>query len=321
MNTSPNLWGGEFVQGLNTALVLSANDITGGLWRIEEGIKDKAVVKLFNYVSSLQAGNACTVTPSASGSNMSDLAIDLTRFTINEDVCKNDFNNTSYADSLASGALNTQIPREVLEAYLMDMANNEAANTMRLRWMGDTGSADPLLQLQDGIIKVVESSVGYISVTPTAAGASTDPSTVIAEINKALAAIPAAVRNNANFKIVVSPQIYVAYQQALANNTAYATWNFMFRDVNVAGSFKGNFAGTEVPLHCVNGLEGEIMLLGAFDNSKQGNIVLATDALADYASVQVTDLQPSTGQPFVNFLWSIGQGVNVQRPTEIVLYK
>jgi len=321
MNTNPNLWGGEFVQGLNTALVLNANDILGGLWRIEEGIKDKAVVKLFNYVSSLQAGNACAVTPSTAGSNMSDLEIPMPRFTINENVCKNDFNNTSYADSLAMGALNTEIPREVLETYLMDMAQNEASNTMKLRWMGDTASADPLLSLQDGIIKKVETSVGYIAVAPTAAGASTDPATVIAEINKLLADVPANVRLNPDFKIVLSPEIYVAYQQALAANTAYATWNMRFLDVSAAGSYKGDFVGTTIQLHVVNGLAGEIMLAGSFSNTKQGNIVLATDALADYASVQVVDLQPNTGQPFVNFLWSIGQGVEVQRPTEIALYK
>jgi len=88
-------------------------------------------------------------------------------------------------------------------------------------------------------------------------------------------------------------------------------------------AFVGYFGITRMPMYVAAGLNtvnAGVMLAGVFSNDMNGNLVLASDALADYQSIQITDLQPTTGQPFVNFIWSVGQGVEVMRANELVLY-
>lgn len=333
MTTNPNLWSGEYVQGLNTEVVLSSDTVVAGLWRVEEGIDDKAIVKMYTADNELEVGNSCSVTPTNDDSVMSDIEVPMVQFTVNKNICKNDFRDTNYSTSSRRGMLNKEIPAEVMQATISQRIKLNAANLERIRWSGDatTPSTDPVLALADGIIVKIQAKGvydatlnpdGYIEVAATAITASN----VIAEIQKVVDALPVAIYDHPMTKIVVSPEIKRAYLAALAANTALATWNMPGANVNPSNTdlaFVGYFGITRLPIYVAAGLNtanAGVMLAGVFTNSLEGNLVLATDALADYQSVQVTDLQPSTGQQFVNFIWSVGQGVEVLRANELVLY-
>lgn len=329
MTTNPNLWQGEYVKGVNIASVYGGDTVKSGLWRLEEGFEDKAIVKLLNYSSRLAAGTLCNTAPGESAS-MADLEVTLTTFTIYDKVCKHDFANTNYAMFQQKGIFNKVIPQEVLEAYIMSMAQAETENLENLRWGGDTASGVPALTLQDGVYKQLNTAGTFIPVAPTAGGAILDATTVIAELNKILAATPANIRTNPNFKLVISSGVYVAYQQALASNQAYAMFALMGQNaVNEIKAnmpaYVGTFVGTNVPMFMAKGLDvvnlGEVALAGVFANNEQGNLVLVTDALSDQSFISVQDRQAIfASEPFVDITWSFRQGIGISRPNEIVLY-
>jgi hypothetical protein len=322
--TSPNLWAGEYVIGVNTAAVLGGDTVQAGLWRVEQGYEDKAIIKLFNYTSNLQAATLCTATESTSGA-MADLAIQLTTLSIKDKVCKHDFDNTNYAMYQNRGVFNKVIPREVLEAYISQMTAAEAFNLEVLRWVGDTTSLDPLLSIMDGIITLAVADGSYVPVTPTSATASQVAATVIAEINKVLQATPAKVRMQPNFKLVVSPKVAFAYQEAVAANTSLAMWQMGNPTaLQQPISFIGYFGTSRIPMYIAPGVEGtydELIMAGDFSNDIKGNLIFVTDAISDAATIHVQDRQAIfENEPFVDITWSFRQGVIAARYDEIVLY-
>lgn len=328
LTTSPNLFAGEYVKGVNIAAIYSGDTVKAGLWRLEEGFEDKAIIKLMNYTSRLAVGTLCN-TAAGNSVAMADLEVALTTFTIFDQVCKHDLDTTNYAMNQQKGVFNKQIPQEVLEAYIMTMAQNETANLETLRWSGDTASLDPLLSLQDGVVAQLVAAGTAVPVSPTGAGDILDPATVITELNKILAATPANIRTKAGFKLVVSSATYVAYQQALAANTA--TSNFAIFANNAANNivndstFIGYFVGTNVPMYLAAGLDatnsGEVALAGVFANNLQGNLIYVTDALSDQSYISVQDRQAVfASEPFVDIVWSFRQGIGIARPAEVVLY-
>lgn len=327
--TSPNLFAGEFVKGVNIAAVYSGDTVKSGLWRLEQGFEDKAIFKLLNYTSRLAAGTICTATPGNSAA-MADLEVALTTFTIVDRVCKHDFDTTNYAMYQQRSVFNKQIPQEVLEAYILTMAENETFNLERIRWSGDTTSVDPVLRLQDGVYAQLQAAGTFIPVAPTAAGDILDPTTVIAELKKILLATPANIRTHKNFKLVISSPVYVAYQAAMAANQAYAMYALLGQNaVNEIKSnqpaFVGNFVGTNVPMFLAAGLDdtnaGEVALAGVFANDMSGNLLYATDALSDQSYISVQDRQAVfASDANIDIVWSFRQGVGVARPDEVVLY-
>ena len=325
-NTSPNLWQGEYVQGVNSAAILGGDTIKAGLWRLVEGFEDKAIVKKFNYSSRLAAGNLCNATP-GTASTMADLLIQLETFSISEQVCKYDFDNTNYAMYQNKGVFNKEIPREVLEAYIMDMAKTETTNLENIRWSGDVTSGNPVLAFQDGVIAQLVAAGTFIPATPASPTASQTAATVIAEINKVIAATPGNIRMQPNFKLIISPEVYVAYEAAISVSTGVtlATWGMgMGSALQNEPIFVGFFAGTKVPMYIATGLSiayPEVILAGNFSNDRMGNLIFATDAMSDQAGIVVQDRQlVFANEPFVDITWSFRQGMAVARPEEVVLY-
>ena len=332
ITTSPNLWAGEYITGINNKMVFGGDTVKAGLFRIGQSIEDKAIFKLFNYGSRLAAANICNAV-AGSSSTMKDLAVPVTTFTIKEEICKQSLVATNYSLNASRGALFTTIPDEVIQAYLDSMAGAEMDNMERIRWSGDTASADAVLALQDGLIKKIKAygvvpGTGYVRVTPASATASQDAATVIAELNKVVAAASVLpTRRQANFKIVVSPEVASAYEAALAASGALTLATLGLGQINQSTpdlTFLGYFSNTRVPMYVANGLRvvnKEVILAGCFSNDEMGNLLMATDALSDFGGIIVQDRQAViASQAFIDILWSVRQGVDVARPTEIVLY-
>jgi hypothetical protein len=332
--TSPNLWAGEYVQGINRAMVFGGDSVQAGLWRHIDSIEDKAILKSFNYGSRLQVGNLCGVTPGTT-STMSDKLIQVTPYAINERFCKFDIDTTNYADGNTGNSIYREVPQEIMEAFLGSMAEAEMDNLERLRWSGDTASADTLLQKQNGIIKKIKAygvvpGTGYVRVTPASATASQDAATVIAELNKVVAAASALpTRLKPNFKIIVSPEVAAAYEAALASNATtggltLATLGMGMIKQDDIVTFLGYYSNTRIPMYVATGLRGvnkEVILAGCFSDDINGNLVLATNAKKDFKGIVVQDRQATfVSEPFIDIVWAVRQGVDVVRPTEIVLY-
>lgn len=328
VTTSPNLWAGEYVKGLNRKAVLGSDTVQANLWRVEQGFESTAIFKTTSYGSRLSVNGRCTA-PVGQSFSMADVAVNLSTFSIKELICKDDLNNTNYAMYMQKGTFNKEIPQDVLEAWVEDMAMQERENLELIRWSGDLASATPIRNLQDGIIKKIKASVGYVQVTPTSATASRTAATVIGEINKVLAATPIAVRYAPNFKLVISPEVFNAYQEALslqAPAAMFALWgNSGLQNVqNGQPSYVGNFINSNVPMYLATGLHTynpEVILAGVLSNDQRGNLIYVTDAVSDQAQISVVDRQAiNNNDANIDILWSFRQGMAVCRPTEIVLY-
>lgn len=331
-DTNPNLWQGEYVTGVNTKAVLGGNSVQAGLWRVEEGFGDKAVFKKFDYTSRLATGNLCGATKGQSGSN-ADVQVLLTPYHIYDEVCKHDFDNTSYAQGQPQGMFNKELPREVLEAYIMQMAEEEAQNLEAIRWSGDATSAVNPLGSQDGVLTKILASGTAQAVGGASAAAILSPATVIDELNKLVAAAPAAVSLNPDFKIVVSPDVAVAYRQAIASQPALTlatlgmgmTQNL--QELKGVG-YIGNFGNSMIPMFMSAGFVDNgvndftaTAIAGVFANGNKGNLIMATDALSDMATINVQDRQAVfVSDPYVDITWQFRQGVEVMRPEQIAYY-
>lgn len=333
VDTNPNLWGGEYAQGITTAMVLGGDDIAAGLWRVEEGIDDKVVIKRMSLTSALQQDNFCSKPTPTNNMSMADFAISNKDYLVYEQYCKDDFAKTNYALRQPNGILNKEIPTEVLQSYIEERAAIEANMMAQIRWSGDmTLTGDPI-SYDDGIIVKIKANNPYDSGTNptgyhwvTGSTASTDASTVLAEIERTLAAVPHAVRRQRNFKIVVSPAVAAAYESAVSQSVGVLNFAANMTQANQTKdmTFLGFYGVSRIPMYIAIGLDGyndEVILMGNLSNDRMGNLVLVTDATADFRQIIVQDRQKVfLNEPFVDISWACRMGVDVQKANEIALY-
>ena len=323
LSTSPNLFPGEWIEGVNKAAVLGGDSVKSNLWRIVEGFEATAIIKVMDYTSRLAVGSLCTAVAGTSNT-MADIAVALTTFVIKDVVCKDDILGTNYDAFQQRGVFNKVIPAEVLQAYVMNMANNESQNLENIRWSGDIAGAG-YIALQDGIIV---KAVAAGTTIPVVAVAITSAN-VIAEINRVIAATPAAIRIRPNFKLIVSYEIFVAYEAAMSANQATATYAVLGQNgvqtlQATAPSYVGMFVGTTIPMYVASGLSVSypgVMLAGNFSNDVNGNLIYVTDAFSDLSTIQVQDRQNVfISENKVDIVWAFRQGMEIARYNEVVLY-
>lgn len=320
MVTNPNLFPGQYVQGISTALVLGANDVP--LFRVEQSIKDTAIVKTMNRTSALQQATLCAANTTGT-SSMGDLAIENLPFVVKEAYCKENLAPTNYASQMPAGYANTEFPLEVIQAMVEQIAKEEAYNLAQIRWSGDILSANPLLALQDGIVKKLDVAGNTIQVsTPVTITALN----VVSEINRVLAATPARIRRQAGFKLVVSPEIAAHLEAAAASTVGVLNQLPLMTDANQNNNldFLGFFVNGRIPVWIATGLavhNPNVMIAGNFSNDRTGNLVMVTDALTDFAQVMVQDRQSVLiAQPFYDIVMAVRHGVGIVRTTEVVTY-
>lgn len=329
LNTTPNLWVGQWTQGLALKSVLGTDTLQANLFRVEENIKgDKAIVKLFDYNAPLATGSLCSVTPSVNGV-LGDLQFAVTRYALIERICKRDLANTSFADDMNRSVYNTTITDEVLKGYVTQLANVKFQQLENVRWSGDTASANVQINSADGIVKQLKAAAGTIRPT-FVAGAITNPTTVVAELNKVVAAIPMNIRLNENLKLVVSPAVYSAYEQAMASNQAYVMqmlWGLnglKNEQGELVKAYRGKFIGTQIPMYVASGLNGfndQVAIASVMNNGVDGNFVFATDAASDMSTILVQDRsQTFITDQNIDIAWEIQAGVKVVYPEQAVLY-
>lgn len=330
INIVDNAWGGDFVQGLNTEVILGGSTVKAGLWRVEPAYGETAVFQRYDVGDDLQVGNLCGLTPT-SDSTLTDLAVPLATFSVYKQLCKYDLDKTSFAMRSPASVLGKVFPREVVEAEVSAILAKNTVRLEQIRWVGDTTAANPALASQDGVGTQILQAGNANPVAAASAAAITSVATVIDELGKLVAAAPAAVQLHPKFKIVVSPAIAVAYRQALASNVALATWNMgmtqSFQGLQ-DGSFLGYLANTMIPMYIASGLVSNgvndfsaTAFAGIFSNDREGNLGYATNGLNDDATMVVQDRQSMfAAEPYLDIVWSMRQAIKVIRPEDIAYY-
>lgn len=310
---SPNYFGGEFSKGIFLPAIEKQRDLQSGLFRIVNG-KARVIVPAMTRQNRVQVGSTCTVTPTNTQS-MAETRLDLVQLTIREEACKDSLVNSNYAMEMGRGVYNDEVVQEVLTALLQDGLEGMNAEAARLRWVGSVSGGDAM----DGLVTLLDASASTIKIS----AAPITAANVIAEMQKVLDAAPAAVRYNPDFKLVVSPAVFSAYQAAVSQQFGLAAWAVGNVNDPMTNSlaFQGYFAGTRTPIFLVEQLQGATMVAGVFSNSNGGNFILGTDALLDFGNIILHDRQ--TVNPLdtkIEFGMSIRQAVGVMDYTQAVLY-
>lgn len=322
MITSPILYAGKNRREILADAVYGGNTVTADLWYVVPTILSKYVYTYLNFADTLVDGDDC-INAAASASTFSEIAITVKTLAAKIEICKKRFNGTFLEGDFMPG----------IEKYI-DSAIKEYGQTLEnLRWVGDTGSAIPSLAFQNGVMRQLQIAGTYIPVTGASAAAITASATVIAELNKALAVVPADVRYNPDFKILMSPNVYSAFRQA-----AWSDGNFnaglmqiqgFATNIDPAQGAVGNFYG--IPVFIVNALNtvttapstrayAHCVLMGIFSKDVNSNLIMATNLIGDLGQMPLLDIEPFSGNKKYIVDFEFSQGVGVATPSQIVLY-
>ena len=285
--------------------------VAGGLflkaWKEADTLKNNLVTIYPNVNSKLSLRKlettngrreyTCGHTPAGS-ITLAEKSITPTKFKDDWDLCKETFRATWTADEMGASAANDVFPKEILDGIIASKLANEASYTDDNIWQGVDATNG-----YDGFLTQFADDVNIVTVD----GEAIDKTNVIAELEKAVAAIPLAIRRR-TLNIMVSPDFAQAY-------------NFYLIDKGTVNGLGGN-ANTELVfgkhrLVEVGGLPEATIVI-----AETGNLGFVTGALEDHNSIQVVDedaIGLLTGKVRGTMVYNVGV-IYVYAP-EIVWYR
>lgn len=285
--------------------------VAGGLflkaWKEADTLKNNLVTVYPNVNSKLSLRKlettngrreyTCGHTPAGS-ITLAEKSITPTKFKDDFDICKETFRATWTADEMGASAANDVFPKEILDGIIASKLANEASYTDDNIWQGVEATNG-----YDGFLTQFAADVNIVTVD----GEAIDKTNVIAELEKAVAAIPIALRRK-TLNVMVSPDVAQAY-------------NFYLIDKGTTNGLGGN-ANTELVfgkhrLVEVGGLPEATIVI-----AETGNLGFVTGALEDHNSIQVVDedaIGLLTGKVRGTMVYNVGV-IYVYAP-EIVWYR
>ncbi len=322
----PNLYAGKSRNQIVGASIYGGSTITAGLWNTEETNLSKYIYHALTINDTFSAADNFCGTPTASTSTLGDVAVVLERFITDKVICKEDFNGTFQEGN----------PMPAIDKYIADLLSVSKRSLEETRWSGNTALAITHLAKQNGVVQQLVAGGTFIPVAGALAANILDPTKVIAELNKALNVVPADVRWGGNFKIIMAPQVFSAYQQAAFKdgnlNAGLVGIQGFVSNTDPAQGAVGTFQGH--PVYIAVGLNAittapatranaHVVLMGAFgdENGRTSNLILATDLIGDENAMKVYDLQPTTTREQWAIMYDFRQGIGVANQSQIVMYR
>ena len=243
-------------------------------WKESDTLKS-GVVTLYPNVNSklslrkLQTTNgrreySCGHTPAGS-ITLAEVSETPVKFKDDFDFCKETFRATWDEEKMGASAANDVFPKEILDGIIASKLAEEASYIDDTIWQGTEA-----VNGYDGFLTKWANDANIVTVD----GKAIDKTNVIAELEKAVAAIPLALRRK-TLNVIVSPDVAQAY-------------NFYLIDKGTLNGLGGN-ANTEL----VFGKHRLIEIGGLPENTiaifETGNLGFMTGALEDHNSIQVVD--------------------------------
>ncbi len=321
----PNLYAGKSRNQIVGASIYGGSTITAGLWNTEETNLSKYIYHALAISDAFSTADDFCGTPTASTSTLGDVAVVLERYIVDKTICKEDFNGTFQEGN----------PMPAIDKYIADLLSISKRSLEDVRWSGNTGSALFPINKQNGVVQQLVAGGTFIPVAGALAPNILDPTKVIAELNKALNVVPADVLWGGNFKIIMAPAVFSAYQQAAFKdgnlNAGLVGIQGFVSNTNPALGAVGTFQGH--PVYIAVGLNAltaagvranaHVVLMGAFGDAegRASNLILATDLLGDENEMKVYDLQPTTTREKWAIMYDYRQGIGVANQNQIVMYR
>jgi hypothetical protein len=296
--TNTNYAGKQF-QELYTDHVIMNTSIKG--MRLLPGNKGKMLIPSVTIGNVLQA-DSCTFNDSGTVT-MDNKEVSVCDLKVNYTLCKQDLESQWISENMRAGANNIEMPA-TLEDFIAEItAKKIAAGVEELIWKGDTDlTGTTTNKLCDGLEKKFLADATVVDVTAT----TITTSTVLAELGKLYAAIPAEIQEDPNLVIFVSASIAKVYRQFLATQTAMFNW-----DITKAQSAL-SYVG--IPVITAYGMTAGRMVATTSDN-----LWYSFDGEGDKETIEMLD-QNAVGDDTIKVKNRIKHGVDYAYGKYVVLY-
>ena len=297
-------YSGEFAGQYISAALLSAPTIENGGIEVKTNIKYKEVIKKI-ATDDLLKNATCDFEPTSTVT-LTERIIQPEEFQVNLQLCKKDFRSDWEAMSMGVGAFD-QLPTNFADFLIGHVAAKVAqANEINI-WRGANATAGQF----DGFVPLMTADATVVDVVGTTVTAAN----VIAEMGKAVDAIPAALYGKEDLYLYVSQNVARAYVRALGG---FAASGLGANGTNALGTQwynNGALSFDGVKIFVANGLAANYMVA-----AEKSNLYFGTGLLSDTQEVKVIDMADIDGSQNVRIVMRLTAGVQYGIGSDIVLY-
>jgi hypothetical protein len=273
-----------------------ADTIAKGLVTVLPNIPVKTSIRKIDYGNGRQ-DFSCGFTPAGSVT-LAEVVLEPKKIKNEAEICKEDFRNVWDTATMGFSAHNDNMPVDEEQALLVEILADTAQATDANIWTGDATNDGEF----DGFIPLWLADATVIDVATPIAPAK---ATIIAEIESVLDAVPIALRRKTDLVFAVSPDVALAYTQAL-----------------VSAGINSGFGGADMELRygtykmeVINGLPPATMIV-----YQKKNLYFGTGLLSDHNEVRIKDMDETDLSGTVRYKMVYTAGVQYVRGNEIVLY-
>lgn len=273
-----------------------ADTIAKGLVTVLPNIPVKTSIRKIDYGNGRQ-DFSCGFTPAGSVT-LNEVVLEPKKIKNEDEICKEDFRNVWDTATMGFSAHNDNMPVDEEQALLVEILADTAQATDANIWTGDATNDGEF----DGFIPLWLADATVIDVATPIAPAK---ATIIAEIESVLDAVPIALRRKTDLVFAVSPDVALAYTQAL-----------------VSAGINSGFGGADMELRygtykmeVINGLPPATMVV-----YQKKNLYFGTGLLSDHNEVRIKDMDETDLSGTVRYKMVYTAGVQYVRGNEIVLY-
>ena len=270
--------------------------LSKGLVRVYENINYKLNLRKIDYTDGTQ-DYACGFNP-AGQIDLSEKVLEPKKFKNDLQVCKEDFRQTWSEDLEGASAYNINLASDIENAIIVEVLGQHAQKIDNQIWNGDSANAGEF----DGFIKLFDADADVVKLN----GAVVTKDNVLDILITTLESVPVAIRDSNTLKVVVSADVYQAY-------------NFYLVSQGVINGLGGadmpvTFAG--YTMERVSGLAPNTIVIYERDN-----LIFGTGLVGDHNEIKAQDedeIGLMTGQVRMQMVYNAG--VEYYNSNEIVYY-
>jgi len=268
-------------------------------YRALPGIKSKTKLANVAFGSILQAS---TCNFNAPNDTLDAIEIDVCAFSAMAQICQFDLEQSFVALQMTQGSNGDFTVASFMNYYWGIMAKQIEEDIELIRWQGETGSENPLLQLCDGHLRKLCADGGALAY---ANGGAVNSSNVLATLNLVVNNLPASVRfKKADLRIRVSSNVAAAYELAAASGNTLTY---------VSAPLQMTYLGIKV-----------IVCEGMPDNtivaSLKDDLIYAFDAEGDGKALKAVNLTDTVAEPYIRTRANVKAGFFHTNPEQIAVW-
>lgn len=299
-------WAGKYV----SAALLSAPTIEGGGVTVMPNVKYKAVIQRVESDDILKDAT-CDFTPTSTV-DLTERVLEVKDLQVNLTFCKSQFHSTWQSIEMGYSSFDT-LPKSFADYLIAYAAEKVAAANEVSIWQGNSGISGQF----DGLYStaLVDVNLPPAQLIPSVA---INAANVIAQMQLAYDAIPAALYGKPDLKIYVSQNVAKAYVAALGGFGAAGAGSLANAGYNNQGSMwytNGALSFNGLPIFMANGLPADSMMI-----TTTSNLYFGCSLLSDTQEVRVIDTSATLGDDNVRVVMRMAAGAQYGVIEDIVIY-